>query len=432
MNIPAVLSESAKCLGTIKSNFRPAPLTGEDIHRALVKPVWPDNSRRTVFDIIGPGESTCFIVSDHTRKTAVNLVLPVVLQGLIEKDCSLADMFILIASGIHRHPTPDEIVGILGPQIAREFETRIFLHDPDDEANLVCVGKTKRSHNVRVNRRVAEAKRLVLVGSVTYHYHAGFGGGRKSLVPGVAARDTIAYNHSLTLDPDQNRIHPMADIGKLDGNPVAEEMLEGAYLCRPDIIINTVLTPAGDLVGVFSGELDTAHRAACRLVEQVCRVDIQETADFVLASAETAPNWIQSHKALYNAYRAIRKGGRVILIAPCPEGLGNERFRYWIKKESLSTIYAELRQSVEVLGQTALSTRMRGAETILVTRMSQTDIDDLGIETAPDLETAVEKVLSELRTDKSAFGIQHSAITYYLMPQAMYTVPFLAKKSEGK
>jgi nickel-dependent lactate racemase len=415
MNLPAAFMNSATCLGTIESQHNLDPLTASDIHRALVDPVWPDGDKRTVFDIIEPGNSVCFVVSDHTRKTATDAVLPVVMSGLTEKGCSPREMFILIASGIHRSPTPAEIARILGYDIAALFEGRIFQHDPDSAGDLVEVGTTKRGCLVKVNRRAIEAKRLVLLGAATFHYHAGFGGGRKSLVPGLAARSTIAFNHSLTLDPERDGIHPDARVGVLDGNPVAEEMLESAYMCKPDIIINTVIAPDGGLVGVFSGELDAAHRAACGQVERICSVEIGEKADIVVASAGSALNWIQSHKALCNAYRAVKETGRVILQAPCPEGLGDERFRHWITKRDISAIYSELRVSPEVLGQTALSSRIKGARTVLVTDMPEKDAADLGIETAADLDSAVARVVKD----------GPARPTYYLMPQARYTLPCL-------
>ena len=418
--IPDVVRNGAILLGVLDSKARVSPLTSQDVESALRSSIWPDGSRRSVFDIIRPGEAVCLVVSDHTRKTATDAVLPPLLRGLQDSGCRVGDMFFLFASGIHRHPTPAEVANILGAETARDFQDRIFFHSPDNDADLVEVGTTRRGHRVRVSRRAVEADRLVLTGAATYHYHAGFGGGRKSLVPGLASRDTIAYNHSLTLDPDADRIHPKVEIGRLDGNPVAEEMLEGASLCRPDIIINTVLTPSGELIGVYTGELDAAHRAACRRVEQVCRIDLSEPADFVVASAGTARNWIQSHKALFNASRAVKRDGLIILLAPCPEGLGDERFRYWIRKESPGEIYRGLRQSAEVLGQTALSTRMRGERTVLVTEMPATDAEDLGIETAPDLERAARKVIDRLARRGN------DRPTYYVMPEAGHTVPFLA------
>jgi len=415
---PDLIKTGAVCLDCLACRVPGQPPTDRDCVKALLNPVWATPGQQTVFDTINRDESVCFVVSDHTRKTAAERILPILVDGLIRKGCSLEHMYILFASGIHRHPTGSEVEKIIGKAIAERFTGRIFFHDPDDTANLVAVGTTRRGHTVRLNHRAVRAKRLVLLGSVVYHYHAGFGGGRKSLVPGLAARETIAYNHSLTLDPGEDRIIPTVAPGGLEGNPVAEEMMEAALMRKPDFIVNTVLTPDDRLAGVFAGDMDAAHRAACRCAEQIYRCDIPERADLVLASAGAALNWIQSHKALYNADRAVKPNGHIVLAAACPEGLGDERFRHWITRQSTNEIFSGLRTNPEILGQTALSTKQRGAKTILVTDMGPEDVADLGIRTAPDLKSAAKIAIDELR----AAGVEKP--TYYVMPEALYTVPF--------
>jgi nickel-dependent lactate racemase len=416
----AWLGHDTRFLGILQSSSEPPPLTNADIRHALANPVWPGGKGASLLDIVQPGASTCIVVSDQTRYTGISEVLPFMLEDWTRHGVQEKDLFFLVATGIHRGPTDAELTVILGADVRRRFEGRIFIHNPDDDANLVEVGRIAGGQRIRVNRRAIEADCLVLTGTASYHYHAGFGGGRKAIVPGLASRDTIAYNHSRTLDPHADRLHPNVEIGRLVGNPVAESMIEGARLCNPDIIVNTVLTPSDKLVGLFTGELDAAHRAACRMVEQVSRVDFREPADLVIASAGRAPNWIQSHKALFNASRAIKPGGRIVLIAPCPEGLGNERFRHFVRIRDFAAIYRELRATVEVNGQTALSTRLRGEKTILVTDLSETDRQDLGIETAPTPETAVKESLKRL-TDAD---VAHP--TCWFMPEAMHTVPFAA------
>ncbi len=418
VSIPA---DQAECLGSLVSSFRAAPLSDAAIEQALDRPIWPQGAVRPVEHCIQPGESVCLVVSDQTRKTAAHLVLPALLRRLEGRGCRMRDFFILVATGIHRPPTPEELDKILGAGLRAAFAGRVFIHNPDDAAGLAPIGQTRRGHTVYLNRRAVEADRLVLLGAATYHYHAGFGGGRKALIPGLAGRPTIAYNHSLTLDPQQDRIRSGVKIGCLDANPVAEEMLESARLHPPDFIVNTVLTPSGCLAGIFAGDLDLAHRAACRLVEKIARVDIRKPADFVVAAARGAGNWIQAHKALFNASRAVQEAGRIVLLAPCAEGLGDERFRYWLTRGTLAEIYRGLRQSPEVNGQTALSTRLRGARAILVSKLSARDVADLGIATAPDLETAVLLACNQL----AGAGIRRP--TYYLMPEATAVVPFLGK-----
>ncbi len=412
-------------LGVLAPVFRPPPLGAAAIAAALARPCWPGGSGPPLFENIRPGNSVCLVVSDQTRRTGADRVMPVLLAGLQARGCRIENLRVAVASGIHRAPTPAEFEGILGPVTARQLAGRAVLHDPDTDAGLVAVGCTRAGHPVRLARAAVEADRLILLGAASYHYHAGFGGGRKSLVPGLADRATIAWTHSLTLDPRADRFADGVEIGRLDGNPVAEAMLEAARLRPPDGIVNTVLAPDGALAGVFAGELDLAHRAACRLVEQLDRVDIGRPADLVVADAGNAATWIQAHKALFNASRAVADTGRIVLAAPCAEGLGNERFRHWITRPTLTELVAGLRASPEVNGQTALSTRLRGPQAILVTRLPARDAADLGIATAPTVAAAVARALADL----ARAGIRRP--TCYWMPQAMSVVPFPVAKGEA-
>jgi nickel-dependent lactate racemase len=415
-----------RCLGRIEAGRGETALPPDAVGEAMRSPLWKkETTRQTVFDTVAPGESVCVVVSDHTRKTAVDMILPPLVDGLVAKGCSADDMFILFASGIHRRPSRPEVADILGQDMLSLFKGRILFHDADDASSLVPVGQTSSGHEVTVNRHAVEADRLVLTGAVVYHYHAGFGGGRKSLVPGLAGRATIAHSHSLTLHPTEDRIHDGVEPGRLEGNPVAREILEGARLAPPDFIINTVLTPDGKPVGVFAGDMEPAHAAACRCAEGVFRHDLAELADLVVASAGTASNWIQSHKALYNASRAVHPHGRIVLYAPCPEGIGNDRFRYWVTRPDLQSIFDGLRKEPEILGQTALSTRIRGKQTILVTGMHKRDIHDLGIGTAVDVPSAITTAIA----DEAQYGVTRP--TCYIMPEARYAVPFLGQSAKG-
>lgn len=418
MEIPPILADKADCLGVLEARSVVSPLDAVGIARALRAPVWPQGSGPTVFDCVGRDETVCIVVSDQTRTTATDRVLPILLAGLQEHGCCIENVSVLFSCGIHRAPTAVEIQRLLGDDAVALLGGRVFVHDAKDVSALVPVGTIQDGHTVQLNRRYVEADRRILLGAVTYHYHAGFGGGRKSIVPGLADYETIAYTHSQSLDPHADQLHPDVLPGRLAGNPVAQALAECADLCPPDSIVNTVLLPTGEIAGVVSGDMRAAHGEACELARRVYRVDIEKQADIVLASAGTAPNWIQSHKALFNAHRAVTSGGWVILQAPCPEGLGNERFRHWLTRSNLATLYRELRESPEVNGQTALSTRLRGKQAILVTSLADDDVAALGIRTAPTLTSAVEQVMTELAVDRPS---------YYVMPDARYPVPFVVE-----
>lgn len=395
-------------LGTLRCSTPHSRSTPHRIRHALLN---------TSLEYIQPGESICLVVSDHTRKTGINHILPILLEALKDRSVKASDITVLVATGIHRAPTDTEMQSILGEPAYAQLSNRIITHDCDNQEDLVPVGLMPDGHPVRINRRAVEADRLILTGTVTYHYHAGFGGGRKALVPGIASRDTIAYTHSLSLDPTKDRIRDGVEPGILEGNPISEAMAACAHFCEPDLIINTVLTPDGDLAGIFCGDMTTAHRAACDCAADIYGIDIPEPADLVIASAVGAPNWIQSHKALFNAGRAVNADGLIVLAAPCPEGLGNERFRHWLRKPSIAALCTELRRNPEINGQTALSTKTHAARTILVTELSAADVTALGMTRATTIPEAI--TLADQR-------LAHTGIpspTCILMPEARYTVP---------
>jgi len=284
------------------------------------------------------------------------------------------------------------------------------------------VGETSRGTPVQINRRVHEAGRVIVTGRTVFHYFGGYGGGRKGMIPGIASLETIAYNHARNLHPTEDRRDPAVRIGGLEGNPVAEDMLEGARLCNPDLLINTVLNRHGDIARIFAGDLEAAHRAACQFAHDLYAVYIDEPADLVIASAGHAKNFIQSHKALFNAWQALKPNGRIILAAPAPEGLGNERFRYWLGLGTRHVIFSELREHAEINGQTALSIVEKAPQSILLSELNETDGGLLGMQRANTLEEALQRARNDLK--EQSVGEP----SCYLMPAAAYTVPFIGRE----
>jgi nickel-dependent lactate racemase len=163
----------------------------------------------------------------------VERVLPALLRAWAPYTPTPATTTILVATGIHRKPTAAEMDLILGADLAQRLAACVRFHDPDDPAGLSPIGQTPSGHVVNINKLAVAADRLVLIGAASFHYHAGFGGGRKLLVPGVADRATIAHTHSLALDPLRSDLRSGVEIGRLDGNPVAEELMRAASLPPP-------------------------------------------------------------------------------------------------------------------------------------------------------------------------------------------------------
>ena len=360
-------------------------------------------------------ERIAIIVSDAYRQTGVHRYLPVLIRELARIGVSAANIRFIFASGTHRVPLPEQQRAILGAEIYDRFKHQSFVREAYNAERHVFVGTTSRGTPVELERLAVECDRIIATGAVVLHYFGGFGGGRKSILPGLASAKTIAHNHALNLHTTDNRMHPDVRIGVVDGNPVAEDMLEAAKMVRVHGIVNTVLNRRGEIAGLFVGELEAAHRAAAEFAHSLFAVPIAEKADLVIASAGSAKNYVQSHKALYNAYQAMKPGGRIIFLAPCEEGLGGESIEKWLRLGDVDAIFAALRKQSEIYGQTALSTREKSPFALMVTELSEDDVRLIGARKAASLDEALAVAHHELGDD----------MTYYIMPSASYTVPLL-------
>lgn len=371
-------------------------------------------------DGFGKYDTVAIVVSDSFRDTRVNAYLNTLLTALNDKGIPSKQISIIFSTGTHRPPTDGEAKQILGDGIFNGYRDRIFSHDPNDANNLIEIGVTSAGTRVVVNKHVQTADHIILTGSVVMHYFGGFGGGRKSFVPGLASTETIAQNHSLNLDPDVDTLDPRVDIGTLKGNPVADDMLEATRLSHVDFIINTVLDAHSEVAGLFVGELEAAHEKAADFARGLFECPIDEKADLVIAGSPSTKNFVQTHKSLFNAYQAVKPEGRIILLATCPEGLGGNNFEKWLHLGDRAQIIAALRQQSEINGQTALSTREKAPITYLVSSLSDEDVSLIGAQKARTLDDAIERALSDLQSA----GIEEPS--YRIMPSAAYTVPIHA------
>ncbi|MDX1389229.1 MAG: nickel-dependent lactate racemase, partial [Acidobacteriota bacterium] len=333
--------------------------------------------------------------SDGTRETGAARFVPLLLDQ-IRAACDATVTFI-VASGIHRRPTPQEVETILGGSVAKGHE--VLIHDPDDESRLEDVGHTRAGTRVRVSSHLRDHDAVVVTGAASFHYYAGFGGGRKALVPGLAARETITKNHLRALRRDGGR-HPGARAGRLAGNPVHRDMAEGAQLVGPHLGINSVMNAAGGIEALFVGHWRRSHEAATRDLarRRILRV---ERRDLIVAAAGGGPkeiNLIQAHKAAEACIGALRPGGTLILVASCPEGTGSPDFDDAIGLGSERAMVGALRREFRVYAQTALAwhRKTRSHRVILVSHLEERRVRELGAEPAADLEAALRLARSDL------------------------------------
>jgi nickel-dependent lactate racemase len=406
-------------LATVDIADVPALAGGAEALRAAIDS--PIGGGPSIFDIVQRGERVLIITSDSFRSTGSDTFLPVLVAGLNAAGVPDSAISFLSATGTHRPPTESEWATILSADLFGRFKDRCFVNDAHAEGAHRHVGDTSRGTPVYIDKRAFEADRVIVTGSVVLHYFGGFGGGRKAVVPGIASVETISRNHSMNLDPHEDRLDPNVAIGKMAGNPVAEDMLEATTFLPVDYLVNTVLNRQGRIAGIFAGDLEQAHGEACAFAEELFAVPLEEQADVVIASSGPIKNFVQTHKALFNAYQAVKPEGRIIMLAQCPEGLGGDQFVKWLRLGSREAIIAGLRDHAEINGQTALSTTQKAPITTFVTDLSEDDVALLGGRKAPSLEDALALVRRELQGQ----GIDDP--TYYTMPSAAYTVPLVTR-----
>ncbi len=349
--------------------------------------------------IIATDETVVIVTSDITRYTGSEIYLPLLVEELNRIGVADAQISILIALGIHRPQTEAEHCKILGSLFGR---IAVFDHDCDDSQALVELGQTDSGLPVQVNRRIIEADRVIVTGTVGFHYFAGFGGGRKGLVPGVASRETCMRSHFSVFNPPEiGGKHPLATTGRLEGNPVHQALLQAARLVEPDFLLNTVLSPQKQILGVFCGDLEEAHLAACELVRQQFQVRLEEPAELAIISCGGEPkdiNFIQAQKALDYGCRAVREGGTIILLAACRDGFGHPTFFDWFQYQDLAEFEQALRQNYQINGQTAHSvlSKAQRFRVILISEFSAEQTATMGMEKATDLQAAIKRIQAGL------------------------------------
>lgn len=349
-------------------------LTDAEIGEKLDNPI---DSKR-LEEIVGPGETVLIVVPDATRQTASGQIVNLLVRRLIANGTTPSEIKIIFATGIHRRVTEAEKQQILTPFIAQRINT--LDHRPQDPLKIFRVGETSGRIPIELNWVLTEFDRVILTGGVTFHYFAGFTGGRKLICPGLASARTISETHKLAFDCEKKDRREGVDTGLLDGNAVHEVFMEAVAKINPAFAINTIVNDAGEAVDLYCGNWITSHRKACEVYAAANTINISEKRDLVIASCGGYPhdiNMIQAHKALEAASHACNEGGSIVLLAECPDGLGRDDFLDWFEAEDSKNLAERLCESYQVNGQTAWSL-LRKAEKFNVGVITSLGRHDLG------------------------------------------------------
>ncbi len=299
-------------IGTFYPNEVPCGDPDEVIGASIDDPI----GSGSLAEFLEGGEDVVFIVNDGTRPTPTSKVL-----DALSKRMDLRSARYLVATGTHRDMTPDEYDFVFGSHY-RELKDRIICHDARN-SECVNLGTSKNGTPMEVNKVAVEADRLVIITSVEPHYFAGYTGGRKSFLPGVASYRTVEANHRLAMSREAQSL-------VLEGNPVHEDMMDALAVVKDKKIfsIQMVLDRHQNIYRVASGDLNAAFERAIGWADEVFSVKVPEKADVVVSVAPYPMDvdLYQSQKALDNGKWALKEGGRIIMVSKCREGVGSDTF----------------------------------------------------------------------------------------------------------
>lgn len=318
--------EEASLAGVLTSQIdHYVPPCGEEdlVRKALEAPI----GSKPLWELAQGKKNIVVIASDHTRPVPSRVIMPSLLAQLRRGNPN-AKITILIATGCHRGTTRQELLDKFGREIVER--ERIWIHDCDDRQNLVNIGTLPSGGICEVNRLAVEADLLVAEGFIEPHFFAGFSGGRKSVLPGIAGRTTVLSNHCAEFID-----HPRARTGILEGNPIHEDMLWAAKRVGLRFIVNVVLNGEKRVIHAVAGDPEAAHRAGVAFLDSQCGVDAVE-ADIAITTNGGYPldqNMYQAVKGMTAAEATVRKGGVIIMLAQSGDGTGGDHFYHQLADE---------------------------------------------------------------------------------------------------
>jgi nickel-dependent lactate racemase len=370
-------------------------------------------------EIVSPGEKICIVISDITRAwQKMGFYLPYVIEELNKAGIVDDDIIFLCATGSHRRQTKEEHEMLLGEKLSKRFQ--VIDHDCRDQDNMVYVGTTSFGNAVRVNKIAMDCDHILLTGAVVYHDLAGWGGGKKSILPGISAYESIMGNHSLSLNPIMGTgLNPRVRCGNALDNPLHLDMVEAADFVKPSFLLNVIMDDQGNIGKAVAGHYLKAHEVGQQLVEAMDGVTICKKADLVISSAGGYPKDIelyQASKALINATNAAKEGGNIILLSECIEGFGHDEVEQIIVNyNSNQEREAALRQNYTVAKYTGylISEIAAAYDVILVSQMPPKTLEKINIQIVATLEEALEIVYAKKGID----------LQTYLMPYGANTLP---------
>ncbi len=281
------------------------------VREALVHPI----NHPPLQESVGSNQKVAIVFSDITRATPYHILLPALLEALGHLPDKNITLF--CATGTHWPATYRELCTILGEEIVERY--RVVQNNTARAGEYRYAGTTSSGNRIRFNRELMEHDLRILTGFIEPHFFAGFSGGGKALMPGMAHLDTIRYNHSI-----RNLEYAGTRWGVTGGNPIWEDIIEAAELATPLFLLNVTMNKDKEITGVFAGDLREAHKQGCAFAKDAAMAGVDQYFDIVITSNSGYPldlNLYQSVKGMSAAEQVVKKGGTIVIASECRDGI---------------------------------------------------------------------------------------------------------------
>lgn len=269
----------------------------------------------SIIDLAKSTDKVAIVISDITRPTPNHILVPALIQTL--SHIPFENFIIINGTGTHREQTREEFIQMLGNWVVEHIP--IINHRCNDMETLKKVGTSKFGCDVYLNKEYVEADFKIVTGFIEPHFFAGFSGGPKGIMPGIAGMETIQTFHNAQMIGD-----PRSTWANMEDNPLQEMTREINYMCQPDFMLNVTLNRQQEITAVFAGELFEAHEKGCAHVKEHAMVRCKERFDVVITSNAGYPldqNLYQAVKGMSTAHQIVKKNGAIIIAAQCSDGL---------------------------------------------------------------------------------------------------------------
>jgi len=353
------------------------------------------------------------ICTDITRPTPDKLLIPPILDEVNKGGISDKNIKVIIARGQHRKMTEEEVKEKVGKEVFKRV--KISQHDPDN--NLFYLGKSKRGNELWVNKDVVQTDVKISTGNIVPHRYAGYGGGAKSILPGISSREAIGYNH-LYVETGE------AALGKTKGNPVREEMEEAAKMIGLDMIVNTVMNVKNEIVKVVAGDPAMAHQAGVKACNDIYGVKIPEKANIILASSYPMDiSFHQASKTLEAIGHIIKEKSTIIMLSPCYEGIGGKDFVDFLKEKTPEDIIKNIKAHPEknvvsgIISYLITKCKEKAKIYLISEGIEDKDIIEMGMLPAKSAQTVLNDVLKNYRDDAKVLVLPTASVTLPLLEE---------------